>query len=135
MTPPNVRGEPLPIEKEARVPPSGVVMIAGLRQLWVGKNYAGLTVTLWIRLTSIHILLADEVIKTVSSRVTTANLEACPCAEFEPDDPTPPSPRHPVPAPAEERRPSNSSAPPAETASSLSAVTSWPWEPVSPGLG
>ncbi|MDA2893235.1 hypothetical protein PDG61_20100 [Mycolicibacterium sp. BiH015] len=45
--------------------PSGVVVIAGLQQLWVGENYAGLTVTLWIHLTSIHILLADEVIKTV----------------------------------------------------------------------
>ncbi len=31
--------------------------------------------TLWIHLTSIHILLADEVIKTVPSRVTTADLE------------------------------------------------------------
>ncbi|ABM11307.1 hypothetical protein Mvan_0460 [Mycolicibacterium vanbaalenii PYR-1] len=75
MAPPNVRSGPLPIEMEARVPPSGVVVIAGLQQLWVGKNYAGLTVTLWIHLTSIHILLADEVIKTVSSRVTTADLE------------------------------------------------------------
>lgn len=75
MTPPNGGGGPLPIENEARVPPPGVVVIAGLQQLWVGKNYAGLTVTLWIHLTSIHILLADAVIKTVSSRVTTADLE------------------------------------------------------------
>ncbi|WP_193045861.1 IS481 family transposase [Mycolicibacterium baixiangningiae] len=75
IPPPIVRSGPLPIEMEARVPPSGVVVIAGLQQLWVGKNYAGLTVTLWIHLTSIHILLADEVIKTVSSRVTTADLE------------------------------------------------------------
>ncbi len=42
MAPPNVRSGPLPIEMEARVPPSGVVVIAGLQQLWVGKNYAGL---------------------------------------------------------------------------------------------
>jgi biopolymer transport protein ExbB len=60
---------------DARVPPSGVVVIAGLQQLWVGKNYAGLTVTLWIHLTCIHILLAEDVIKTVPSRVTTADLE------------------------------------------------------------
>lgn len=31
--------------------------------------------TLWFHLTSIHILLADELIKTVASRVTTADLE------------------------------------------------------------
>lgn len=74
-TPPTVNIAPRPIEMEARVPPSGVVVIAGLQQLWVGKNYAGLTVTLWIHLTSIHILLADDVIKTVPSRVTTADLE------------------------------------------------------------
>ena len=66
---------PQPIEMDARVPPSGVVVIAGLQQLWVGKNYAGLTVTLWIHLTCIHILLAEDVIKTVPSRVTTADLE------------------------------------------------------------
>src|SRR5699024_5255849 len=53
---------PQPIEMEVRVPPSGVVVIAGLQQLWVGKNYAGLTVTLWIHLTRIHILLAEDVI-------------------------------------------------------------------------
>jgi hypothetical protein len=75
MPPPAVNTAPQPIEMEARVPPSGVVVIAGLQQLWVGKNYAGLTVTLWIHLSSIHILLAEEVIKTVRSRVTTADLE------------------------------------------------------------
>ncbi|ODQ99164.1 hypothetical protein BST27_00690 [Mycobacterium intermedium] len=64
-----------PIEIDVRVPPSGVVAIAGLQQLWVGKNYAGLTVTLWIDLTRIHVLLGDEVIKTVPSRVTTADLK------------------------------------------------------------
>jgi transposase InsO family protein len=64
-----------PIEIDVRVPPSGVVVLTGLQQLWVGKNYAGLTVTVWVDLTSIHIILGDEVIKTVSSRVTTADLE------------------------------------------------------------
>ena len=73
-TPPSPTTAPEPIEMEARIPPSGIVVIAGLQQLWVGKNYAGLTVTLWIHLTCIHILLADEVIKTVPSRVTTADL-------------------------------------------------------------
>ena len=54
-TPPAVNTAPLPIEMDARVPPSGVVVIAGLQKIWVGKNYAGLTVTLWIYLTCIHI--------------------------------------------------------------------------------
>lgn len=72
--PPSPTTAPEPIEMEARIPPSGIVVIAGLQQLWVGKNYAGLTVTLWIHLNCIHILLADEVIKTVPSRVTTADL-------------------------------------------------------------
>jgi biopolymer transport protein ExbB len=63
------------IEMQARVPPPGVVVIAGLQQLWVGNNYGELTVTLRIHLTSIHILLADEVIKTVSSQVTTVEQE------------------------------------------------------------
>jgi transposase InsO family protein len=58
--PPAVNTAPQPIEMDARVPPSGVVVIAGLQQIWVGKNYAGLTVTLWIHLTCIHILLAEE---------------------------------------------------------------------------
>lgn len=43
--------------------------------MWVGNNYAGLTVTLWIDPTSIRIILGAEVIKTVPSRITTADLE------------------------------------------------------------
>ncbi|WP_197375551.1 integrase core domain-containing protein [Mycolicibacterium baixiangningiae] len=99
MRPPKVRSGPLPIEMEARVPaPSGVVVIAGLQQLWVGKDYAGLTVTLWIHLTSIHILLADRVIKTVSSRVTTADLGRLSLARrsnrtTRPAEPAPPTTR------------------------------------------
>lgn len=95
MPPPTVGGGPGPVEMEARVPPSGVVVIAGLQQLWVGKNYAGLTVTLWIHLTNIHILLADEVIKTVSSRATNADLERLSLrgvriGRADPAQPTPP---------------------------------------------
>ena len=36
----------------------GVVVISGLQQLWVGENCAGLTVSLWIDLSSIHVILA-----------------------------------------------------------------------------
>jgi transposase InsO family protein len=64
-----------PIEINVRVPPSGVVAISGVQHVWVGKNYAGLTVSLWIDLSSIHVILADQVIKTIPSRVTTADLK------------------------------------------------------------
>lgn len=112
-TPPNLRRGPAPIEIEARVPPSGVVAIAGLQQLRVGKNYAGLTVTLWIHLTNIHILLADEVIKTVSSRVTTADLERLSrrgvrTGRPDPGEPTPSSSgRNGGPTPVEIERTAN----------------------------
>jgi hypothetical protein len=96
MEPPAVNIGPQPIEMETRVPPSGVVVIAGLQQLWVGKNYAGLTVTLWIHLTSIRILLAEEVIKTVPSRVTTAGLERLSLRGVRTGRPDPAGPRLPV---------------------------------------
>ena len=44
-----------------RVPASGVVEISGVQQVWVAKNYGGLTVSLWIDLSSIHVILADQV--------------------------------------------------------------------------
>lgn len=62
-------------ELDTRVPPSGVVAITGLQQLWVGKHYAGRTVTLWIDLASIHVIIDDSVLKTVTSRLTTTDLE------------------------------------------------------------
>ena len=80
------------IEIDARVPPSGVVVIAGLQQLWVGKNYAGLSVTLWIDLTSIHIILGEDVIKTVPSRVTTADLQHLALRGVRPGRPSPAEP-------------------------------------------
>ncbi|GAB3038233.1 hypothetical protein MBOU_25290 [Mycobacterium bourgelatii] len=83
------------IEIDVRVPASGVVVITGLQQLWVGKNYAGLTVTLWIDLSSIHIILSDEVIKTVSSRATTADLERLSLRGVRVGRP---DPTHPAPA-------------------------------------
>lgn len=112
-----------------------MVVIAGLQQLWVGKNYAGLTQTLWIHLTSIHILLADEVVKTVPSRVTTADLERLSLRGVRTGRPDPAQPPLSLPAPVEDRRQSWLSAPLTATASSLSAVSNWRCAPVSPGLG
>lgn len=61
-------------EIDLRVPPSGVVQVVGAQQVWVGKPFAGRMVTLWIDLTSVHVLLDDDVIKTVPSRLTSADL-------------------------------------------------------------
>jgi transposase InsO family protein len=77
------------VEVDTRVPPSGVVVITGLQQLWVGKNYAGRTVTLWIDLTTIHILLDDAVLKTVASRLTTTDLERLTMRGVRPARPSP----------------------------------------------
>jgi transposase InsO family protein len=77
------------IELDVRVPPSGVVVITGPQQLWIGKNYAGVTVTLWIGLTSIHVILDDGVIKTVLSRLTTTDLERLALRGVRPGRPAP----------------------------------------------
>lgn len=69
----------------------------------MGKNYAGLTVTLWVGLSSIHILLADDVIKTVPLRVTTADLERLPSVESGADELTPQTKPRPLPGPMADR--------------------------------
>lgn len=63
------------IELDTQVPPSGVTNVAGAQQLWIGRNHAGRTVTLWIDLISIHVILDDTVIKTVRSPLTHTDLE------------------------------------------------------------
>ncbi|MDV2474333.1 IS481 family transposase [Rhodococcus zopfii] len=63
------------IEFDVRVPPSGVVGIAGIQQLWIGKNHAGKIATLWMDLTSVHVIVDEAVVKTVLSRLTTTDLE------------------------------------------------------------
>nr|WP_256982920.1 integrase core domain-containing protein [Rhodococcus sp. 06-418-1B] len=63
------------IELDVRVPPSGVIAIAGIQQMRIGKNHAGRVVTLWLDLTSIHVIADDVVIKTILSRLTTTDLE------------------------------------------------------------
>ncbi len=64
-------------------------MLSGLQQLWVGKHYAGRTVTLWIDLASIHVLLDDTVLKTVASRLTTTDLERLTLRGVRPARPSP----------------------------------------------
>ncbi|MDV6296727.1 IS481 family transposase [Rhodococcus aetherivorans] len=77
------------VEFDAVVPVAGVVTIAGAQQLWVGKNHAGRTVVVWADLASVHVLLDDIVIKTVSSRLTTTDLERLTRRGTRPGRPTP----------------------------------------------
>lgn len=76
------------VEFDALVPPSGIVNIAGAQQVWVGKNYGGRTVVMWIDLTSVHVILND-VVKTVLSKLTTTDLERLPRRGTRPGRPSP----------------------------------------------
>lgn len=57
------------------MPSGGTVNLDGTQHIWVGKPFAGRTVTIWIDAATIHVLLDDAVIKTVPSRLTTAGRE------------------------------------------------------------
>ena len=80
------------MELDVRIPPSGVVNVGGIQQLWVGKNHAGRAVTLWMDLISVHVIVDEEVIKTVLSRLTTADLERLTMRGARPSRPTPATP-------------------------------------------
>lgn len=62
------------VELEVRIPPSGVVALAGHQQVWLGPAYADRTVTVWADLTSVHVTLDGHHIKTVSSRLSEPHL-------------------------------------------------------------
>lgn len=61
-------------EIDLRVPPGGVVQLVGAQQIWVGKAFAGRVVTVWADLTTVHVLLDDGVLKTLPSRLASADL-------------------------------------------------------------
>jgi hypothetical protein len=61
-------------EIEMRVPPSGIVPVVGTQRVWAGKSLAGCVVTLWVDTTTIHVLLDDEVLRTIPSHLTSADL-------------------------------------------------------------
>jgi transposase InsO family protein len=62
-------------EIDLRIPPSGVVDLVGAQQVWIGKGFAGRTVTLWADLTTVHAVVDGEVVTTAVSRLTTADLD------------------------------------------------------------
>ena len=61
------------VEFDVVVPPSGNLWVAG-RQLWLGTQRAGQTVTIWADLTSIHLSVDGVGLKTLPSRFTTTDL-------------------------------------------------------------
>jgi len=61
-------------EIDLRVPPAGVVQLVGAQQIWVGKAFAGRVVTVWADLRTVHVLLDDDVLKTLPSHLASADL-------------------------------------------------------------
>jgi len=62
-----------PLELELVVPACGNLELAG-RQLWLGRRYAGNRVRLWIDHQVIHLSTDGQLLKTVASRFTRAEL-------------------------------------------------------------
>ncbi|MFJ8197919.1 integrase core domain-containing protein [Streptomyces sp. NPDC096152] len=68
-----VLGSPEAVEVDRVVPPSGNLAVAG-QQFWFGPRHAGAAVTLWVDSTTVHVSLDGQRIKTVPSRLSTADL-------------------------------------------------------------
>ncbi len=68
-----VLGSPEAVEVDRVVPPSGNLAVAG-QQFWFGPKHAGAGVTLWMDSTTVHVSLDGKRIKTVPSRLSTADL-------------------------------------------------------------
>ncbi|WP_229860019.1 IS481 family transposase, partial [Streptomyces anandii] len=68
-----VLGSAEAVEVDRVVPPSGNLAVAG-QQFWFGPRYAGRPVTLWMDSTTVHVSLGGQRIKTVPSRLSTADL-------------------------------------------------------------
>jgi hypothetical protein len=68
-----VLGSPEAVEVDRVVPPSGNLAVAG-QQFWFGPRHAGRAVTLWMDSTTVHVSLDGKRIKTVPSRLSTADL-------------------------------------------------------------
>jgi hypothetical protein len=64
-----------PVELERVVPASGNMWLAG-RQLWLGPQQAGITVTIWADTDVIHVLAGQVRLKTLRSHFSTADLAA-----------------------------------------------------------
>jgi transposase InsO family protein len=77
-----------PLELELVVPTCGNLGLAG-RQLWLGRRYAGAQVRLWIDHQVIHLSTDGQLLKTVASRFTRADLPRLVQLGARPADPPP----------------------------------------------
>jgi transposase InsO family protein len=68
-----VVGPPDAVELDRVVPPSGNLAV-GRQQFWFGPRLAGQQLTLWVDSTTVHISLHGVRVKTVPSRLNTADL-------------------------------------------------------------
>ena len=62
------------MELDVRVPGCGSFAIAAHQQVWLGQAYGGRLVTVRADVDTIHVCLADQVLKTVSSRLSPTHL-------------------------------------------------------------
>lgn len=62
------------VELDRVVPAGGIVALAWDQQVWLGPQYAGRTVTIWVDERSIHVVLDGHHVKTVPSRLDTDQL-------------------------------------------------------------
>lgn len=76
LTPPQATGPRSTdaVQFELQVPPSGVIPVAK-QHVWVGRHFAGRTVTIWVDQVSIHIGLDGLIFKTITSRLSDTHLD------------------------------------------------------------
>jgi Integrase core domain len=80
-------GQPA-VEVDRVVPPSGNLQIGG-QQVWLGPALSGRQVTLWIDAVNLHVLLDGTRMKTLPSRLGTAELARLAAGGFRPAGPSP----------------------------------------------
>jgi transposase InsO family protein len=91
------------VEVHLVVPASGAVSLAGRQQLWVGRAFAGRTVTVWADERSVHVTHHGERVRSVPSRLSTIDLEHLTLRGGRPAGPAPAGPAlgsSPLPADA-----------------------------------
>ena len=79
------------VELDRVVPPSGNMWVAG-QQIWLGPALAGRTVRLWAGLDRVHVLIDGFRVKTLPSRLDTADLARLAAAGARPAGPPPAAP-------------------------------------------
>jgi hypothetical protein len=79
----------LAIEVDRIVPPSGNLWLAGRQQIWLGPIRASQQVSLWADLSVVHVSYQGTRLKTLPSRLSTADLHALLTRDARPAGPAP----------------------------------------------